>query len=322
MVLTDDAWPQPGGIATWTRRVVAHLRARGDAVALYARSRPGLPAGTTGVWAPHFARRGHLALALASGGARRRADRVVATTWTVAPPRHRGLVVVHGSDVTAAAHDPSRRQRVLARAQVRAVSGYLAAAARSLGAGEVPVLAAPVPLAERPRAEGATRWAWAGRMVPGKGGERFLAWLQAAGRSGVMVGDGPLREAWQRDAARRGLQVDFPGWLDEPAWLAHLEASAVCVLPGAVRRDGGAEGLNLVAVEAAARGVPVVVTDVGGQREAAGPGLVLPPGTAPTEAAELIGSWRSGGDRGEEAWAWARAHHGVARTVAGLEAPR
>ena len=151
-------------------------------------------------------------------------------------------------------------------------------------------------------------------MVPGKGGDRFVRLVAAAGVRGTMLGDGPLRARWEALARRCGADVTFAGWRP----------------PGEVRDALGShdlllclprtpEGLGLVALEAAARGVPVVGCDVGGLAEAVGPGILL---EAPDDASSSVDAIRATWSPrlGEACWEHVRAHHGVAKLVAQLEA--
>jgi len=317
LIHTDDAWPAPGGVATWTARVVAHLRGRGDEVQVFARHRSGLPPGTHGLRQPSFARWGFVGHTLAHLK-EPRPDVCLATTWHVAPLRHRGLVVCHGSDVVSPALWPARRRRVLGRARVAAVSRYLAGVARREGAGAVAILPAPIAAAGQPRAMPAVhRWGWAGRMVPGKGGERFVRMVAEARVSAVMLGDGPLRGAWQHLADRLGARVSFPGWIAADTLAAALEPLALLALPAERRSDGGEEGLGMALIEAAARGVPVVGVRVGGIPEAVGPGLLLDDPDDPAASAAQMRAWLTP-ERGAEAWEWVRREHGPERTVQAL----
>ena len=90
----------------------------------------------------------------------------------------------------------------------------------------------------------------------------------------VVVGDGPLRPEVEALVARLGIasQVTLLGWCDRVAQV--LPAFDVFV------STGRWEGLPRAVVEAAAAGVPVVATDVGGTREVVvdgETGLLVPP---------------------------------------------
>jgi glycosyltransferase involved in cell wall biosynthesis len=78
----------------------------------------------------------------------------------------------------------------------------------------------------------------------------------------VIVGDGQERASLETEAAARGLDIRFTGWLaraDALAWLAHAYA---LVFP-----SYGPESLSRVLLEAAALGVPIAAMDTGGTRD-------------------------------------------------------
>jgi glycosyltransferase involved in cell wall biosynthesis len=103
---------------------------------------------------------------------------------------------------------------------------------------------------------------FAGRHIPEKRVPTLVPALAEARRRipdlrGEIYGDGPERPKVLRAIAERGLdgEVVAPGFVDA-AVLEEALASALClVLPS--RR----EGYGLVVIEAAARGVPVVVVE-------------------------------------------------------------
>jgi glycosyltransferase involved in cell wall biosynthesis len=99
----------------------------------------------------------------------------------------------------------------------------------------------------------------------------------------VLVGDGPLRQELEREAAELGLQdsVIFLGdRRDIPATLACMDVS---VVPSA------SESLSNVMLESMAAGIPVVASAVGGNVELAGDGraVLVPPGDKEALAAGL-----------------------------------
>jgi glycosyltransferase involved in cell wall biosynthesis len=137
----------------------------------------------------------------------------------------------------------------------------------------------------------------AGRLSPEKG---FQVLVKAAARVArerpdvgfVVFGEGPLRDALQRDIHRAGLGGKFvlAGFRsDIDALLPHLD---LFVLPSFT------EGLPNVILEAFAASVPVVATAVGGNAEVIEDGVnghLVPPGDPEVLAERVLGVLESGG---------------------------
>jgi glycosyltransferase involved in cell wall biosynthesis len=100
----------------------------------------------------------------------------------------------------------------------------------------------------------------------------------------VIVGDGPLRSALERQAAACGLarRVHFTGWHEDTApWLSAMDIYACC---------SAAEGMSNALLEAMASGLATITTDVGDHAAIVRhqtDGLVTRPGCA-TELASAI----------------------------------
>ncbi len=75
-----------------------------------------------------------------------------------------------------------------------------------------------------------------------------------------LLGDGPMRPAWEAETERLGLQshVTFAGWRSQKECAELLKAADVLVLPS-LHEAGGA-----VILEAMASGIPVIATNWGG----------------------------------------------------------
>jgi glycosyltransferase involved in cell wall biosynthesis len=93
---------------------------------------------------------------------------------------------------------------------------------------------------------------YVGRLVPEKGVRLFAEAMNASGRPAVFVGDGELRSELRELCP----QARFTGWLDAAGIRAELRRARALVLPSLWY-----ETLGLVAIEAAAAGVPVLVSD-------------------------------------------------------------
>ena len=110
-----------------------------------------------------------------------------------------------------------------------------------------------------------------GRLVEKKGFVhlvRAVAQLRARGLPirCWLVGDGPERAALAAEVERLGLRgvVELKGWLPEAQVAAAYADAAALAVPSVVARDGDMDGLPNVVLEAAAIGVPIVATAVGG----------------------------------------------------------
>jgi len=133
----------------------------------------------------------------------------------------------------------------------------------------------------------------AGALIQRKGHTyllRALALLKQRGLTDIsllLAGDGPLREALEREAQSLGIgdQVDFLGNLAHDDLLAQYASGRVdlAVLPSLH------EGIPVVLIEALSYGVPVVATAVGGTPELCRPdcAVVVPPVDAEALAAAI-----------------------------------
>jgi colanic acid/amylovoran biosynthesis glycosyltransferase len=82
----------------------------------------------------------------------------------------------------------------------------------------------------------------------------------------LIIGDGPLRRQLHALTASLGMRdrVEFLGAVPHVAVLSWMRKAAMLVLPGIRTATGREEGLGMVLLEAAATGVPIVGSRVGG----------------------------------------------------------
>ncbi len=129
-----------------------------------------------------------------------------------------------------------------------------------------------------------------GRFVEKKGFANLVYAVAAVRKKGRrvrcwLVGDGPERGALQRQVTQLsvGDAVEIKGWMPQEELAEAYEQAAALAAPSVVARDGDMDGLPNVVVEAAALGVPLVTTGVGGLPDLVRDGetgLVAKPGDA------------------------------------------
>jgi colanic acid/amylovoran biosynthesis glycosyltransferase len=141
----------------------------------------------------------------------------------------------------------------------------------------------------------------------------------------VVIGDGPERGRLEKQAAALGERVRFLGALDAGAVAEWMQRAALLAAPSLTARDGDAEGLPTVIVEAAASALPAVATRHSGIPEAVTEGetgFLVPEGDAEALAdriALLLGSIDLRERMGRAARAMAEAKFDVHRQTAQLE---
>ncbi|HKI84640.1 MAG TPA: glycosyltransferase, partial [Candidatus Krumholzibacteria bacterium] len=232
----------------------------------------------------------------------------VAVAWLLFGDRQLPLVISYHSDIVrqrrlASLLEPLR-QRVLARAAKIVVSSEdLRNSSRSLAAHRarcivIPwgidvdtILPGPPPSPELlpfPR-----YFLFVGRMVYYKGLEVLLAALQQENMPLVVVGEGPLRARWEKQAASRGLgdRVYFAGAVSQQALDTLYRGCVAQVLPSIA----ASETFGLVQLEAMARGRPVVAARASGGvasvQEDGVSGLLVPPADADSLRRALKTLW-------------------------------
>lgn len=138
-----------------------------------------------------------------------------------------------------------------------------------------------------------------GRLVEKKGTAPLLRAFAKVGRGTlVVIGDGPLRASLEGLAGALGLgeRARFLGALPPVEVAEWMRRAAILAAPSLTARDGDAEGLPNVVVEAAASGLAVVASDHQGIPEAVADGVsgwLVPEGAVEPLAGrlgELLGS--------------------------------
>jgi glycosyltransferase involved in cell wall biosynthesis len=201
------------------------------------------------------------------------------------------VVTLHGTDVHLLRHSAVRRVAlaVLRRAALVVVVSEdlhrLAVEALGLAPEQVLVLRMPVARVRTPAPVpdgGPITLVAAGRLSAEKGFDVLLEAVSLAVRDGLdvrldLVGSGPERERLARLAGRLDGRVRlWPAESREALW-QRIDEAQVMVVPS--RR----EGLGLIALEAVARGRPVIASRAGGLPEVVADGVdgvLVPPGDA------------------------------------------
>lgn len=224
----------------------------------------------------------------------------------------------------------------------RTVQNYIALSRRSseILKPYLPANASVFPLeniidvARRPKVDVAANAAIVavGRLDREKGVETLLAASQAAGITIRFVGDGPLRPLV--DAAPN---AEATGWLSPAEVVAELDRARTLVFPSLWY-----ETFGLVVSEAAARGVPAIVSDVSAAAErvvAGRTGWIVEAGSVERLAAALSetaddakvgafgaaaydGFWRDPPDRERHVRELLAIYEGVLARATGIRAPR
>jgi glycosyltransferase involved in cell wall biosynthesis len=167
-----------------------------------------------------------------------------------------------------------------------------------------------------------------GRLVEKKGTRLLLDALARVPEAKLVVlGEGPLRKPLEQHAAGLGIgdRVRFLG-MQKPEEVARWMArAAVLAAPSVTAADGDSEGLPTVVIEAAAAGLPAIVSDHSGLPEAVidgRSGFIVPEGDAAALTArlgELLGSPELQARMGAAARAVAKEGFDAARQAAALE---
>jgi L-malate glycosyltransferase len=199
----------------------------------------------------------------------------IAVSWAHRPPRPKLVVTWHEAwdeswieEMGLLGHVGRRIESMTARlpAVHMAVSRHTAEALSNLGRDAVAVVASGVDASgtiTRTSEIPPSDILFVGRMVPTKNLGLLIDAISILVDDGLLprviaVGDGPNRNAWEDEAGYKGLTetIQFVGILQtDRELMALLEATKVLALPS-IR-----EGFGMIALEAAAHGIPVVTVD-------------------------------------------------------------
>lgn len=187
--------------------------------------------------------------------------------------RARWVHIEHGGSAVASGPLPVRAvaagyDRTLGRSVLRgadrvvSVSTGSAEFVRELSGVEAVVARRGITLPESPWSNPpGGRALFVGRLVRSKGIIEAVSALRDTGVGLDVVGEGPDASSMEKQAADLGVEARFHGAVDGSAVAAHMRRARLLLHPSHT------EGLPTVVLEAAALGLPVVATDVGGTRE-------------------------------------------------------
>ena len=197
------------------------------------------------------------------------------------------VTTVHGHDITK--HENARAQQAVNRDffervdRVIAVSDFIAAQALAKGCPEHKLVQHYIGIDldkfSQPRQESAQpSLLFVGRLVEKKGCTYLLQAMQRLGPRFpelrlTIIGNGDLEPELRREAEERQLNVDFAGTASAAEVREFLARSWVFVAPSVTARNGDAEGLGMVFLEAQALQTPVVSFRSGGLVEAVEEGV-------------------------------------------------
>jgi phosphatidyl-myo-inositol dimannoside synthase len=251
-------------------------------------------------------------------------DTVLFATWPLAvllgpiaaQKGARTGVFFHGSELTELKSTPLKLRFLLKYIHAcLPVSNFLNGLLAKHGA-EGKVVPMPLQMGPQPGVPG-TGLVVVSRLNKRKGIDRVIHIARALDWPVTIVGEGPGRPGLEVAQIESGARVEFIGRLPRVRAVdAYLGKAATLLLPRTNPDGTGAEGLGLVLLESAARGIPTIGCRTGGVPEACD--LVLENPDDAAASAETLREWLKGGPRGQEAWDRVNAEHGPARAVQAL----
>ena len=173
-------------------------------------------------------------------------------TYLEANLRRKQNALLHANAVIAVssriAADLKARAPVLERARIEVIPNPVDTNAVRDRAAAAPPMTGPYAL-------------YVGKLAPNKGTAYLADVVKRADLDWplIIVGDGPDRVRFERQAAHSGKDIRLLGWLDPSetaTWLAH---ATLLVFP-----SSGPESLSRVLIEASALGIPIAAMNTGG----------------------------------------------------------
>ena len=192
------------------------------------------------------------------------------------------LTTLHGHDITkhanAGSHDQATTRFFAEVDRVIAVSDFIAQQALARGCPENKLVQHYIGIDLERFSQGKCETGhpsllFVGRLVEKKGCTYLLQAMQKLTPRFprlrlTLVGEGTLAADLRREAAERGLEVEFTGSQNAAQIRDHLARSWLFAAPSVTAADGDAEGLGMVFLEAQALRTPVVSFRSGGVIEA------------------------------------------------------
>ncbi len=200
----------------------------------------------------------------------------------------------------------ARKRQGLARADAivavsRRIAADLAERAPGLQSTRVEIIPNPVNVADlRARAasdgqpaEASPYALYLGKLAPNKGSRYLPEVVERAELDWTVIvaGEGPDREALEREAAESGRHFSFRGWVDQPTAARLLGRASMLIFP-----SRGPESLSRVLIEASALGIPIAAMDTGGTRDIIEPGVTGLLADSPEGLAEDVRRLRNDDD--------------------------
>nr|WP_246409686.1 glycosyltransferase [Granulicella aggregans] len=191
------------------------------------------------------------------------------------------LVTLHGYDVTKHLdYGPTFSGLWQQASRFLCVSEYIKRAALKAGFPAEKLMVQYIgidldafPSREQPSSESPPTVLFVGRLAEKKGCIYLIRAMAEVRRAVpdatlLIIGDGPQREALERESTALGVEATFAGRRNPAEIRVAMSEAAIFCAPSIEAEDGDSEGLGMVFLEAQATELPVVSTNHGGIPEA------------------------------------------------------